>query len=129
MQTQLPFSHDHITPVVKNGWITIEGDAEWNFQRERAEAAVRHVRGVKGVINMIVVKPHGPPPEIKTRIEDALKRSAEVDAGRITVETDGGQGDPARQGQILGRAPGSRARCLAGARRDRGGEQDQCRTA
>src|ERR1700722_11525520 len=91
IQTQLPFWHDHIKPVVKNGWVTLEGDAEWNFQRERAESAVRHVRGVKGVSNLIVVKPQAAPSEIKTRIEEALKRSAEVDASRITVETDGGR--------------------------------------
>jgi osmotically-inducible protein OsmY len=91
IQTQLPFWHDHIKPVVKNGWVTLEGDAEWNFQRERAESAVRHVRGVKGVSNLIVVKPHAAPSEIKTRIEEALKRSAEVDAAKITVETDGGR--------------------------------------
>jgi osmotically-inducible protein OsmY len=91
IQTQLPFWHDHIKPVVKNGWVTLEGDAEWNFQRERAESAVRHVRGAKGVSNLIVVKPQAAPSEIKTRIEEALKRSAEVDAGHITVETDGGR--------------------------------------
>ena len=91
IQTQLPFWHDHIKPVVKNGWVTLEGDAEWNFQRERAETAVRHVRGVKGVSNLIVVQPQAAPSEIKTRIEEALKRSAEVDAGHVTVETDGGR--------------------------------------
>ncbi|HEY3889933.1 MAG TPA: BON domain-containing protein [Caulobacteraceae bacterium] len=91
IQTQLPFWHNHIKPVVKNGWVTLEGDAEWNFQRERGESAVRHVRGVKGVSNLIVVKPQAAPSEIKTRIEEALKRSAEVDASHIAVETDGGK--------------------------------------
>jgi osmotically-inducible protein OsmY len=89
IQTQLPFWHEHIKAVVKNGWVTLEGDAEWNFQRERAEAAVRHVRGAKGVSNLIVVKPRAAPTEIKTRIEEAFKRSAEIDASHITVETDG----------------------------------------
>jgi osmotically-inducible protein OsmY len=91
IHTQLPFWGDHIKAVVKNGWITLEGDAEWNFQRERAESAVRHVRGAKGVSNLIVVKPQVAPSEIKTRIEDAFKRSAEVDASHVTVETDGGR--------------------------------------
>lgn len=89
IRTQLPFWHEHIKAVVKNGWVTLEGDAEWNFQRERAEAAVRHVRGAKGVSNLIVVKPRAAPTEIKTRIEEAFKRSAEIDASHITVETDG----------------------------------------
>jgi osmotically-inducible protein OsmY len=90
IKSQLPFWHDHITPVVKNGWITLEGDAEWNFQRERAETAVRHITGVVGVTNLITVKPHVSPSEVKSKIEEALKRSAEVDASRITVEADGG---------------------------------------
>ncbi len=89
IKSQLPFWHEHITPVVKAGWVTLEGEAEWNFQRERAESAVRHVRGVKGVSNMILIKPRVAPSEIKSRIEEALKRSAEVDANRITVEADG----------------------------------------
>jgi osmotically-inducible protein OsmY len=89
LKSQLPFTSEHITPVVKNGWITLEGEAEWNYQRERAEAAVRHVRGVRGVIDMIQIKPRVVPTEVKSRIEDALKRSAEVDAVRISVEADG----------------------------------------
>ena len=91
IKSQLPFWHEHITPVVKSGWVTLEGEAEWNFQRERAETAVRHVRGVKGVSNLIQVKPRVAPSDVKTRIEEALKRSAEVDASHITVEADRGK--------------------------------------
>jgi osmotically-inducible protein OsmY len=91
LKFQLPFWHEHITPVVKNGWVTLEGDAEWYFQRERAETAVRHVRGVTGVSNMITVKPRVAPTEVKARIEEALKRSAEVDAKQIHVEANGGK--------------------------------------
>jgi osmotically-inducible protein OsmY len=91
LKFQLPFWHEHLTPVVKNGWVTLEGDAEWYFQRERAETAVRHVRGVTGVSNMITVKPRVAPTEVKARIEEALKRSAEVDAKQIHVEANGGK--------------------------------------
>jgi osmotically-inducible protein OsmY len=91
LKVQLPFWHEHIKPVVKNSWVTLEGDAEWNFQRERAETAVRHVRGVTGVSNMITVKPRVAPSEVKSRIEEALKRSAEVDAKQIHVEAEGGK--------------------------------------
>ncbi|HWD66914.1 MAG TPA: BON domain-containing protein [Caulobacteraceae bacterium] len=91
LKFQLPFWHEHLTPVVKNGWVTLEGDAEWYFQRERAETAVRHVRGVTGVSNMITVKPRVAPMEVKARIEEALKRSAEVDAKQIHVEANGGK--------------------------------------
>jgi osmotically-inducible protein OsmY len=50
---------------------------------------VKHLRGVLGITNNIEVEPHVSPTEIKSKIEDALKRSAEVDARRITVETEG----------------------------------------
>jgi osmotically-inducible protein OsmY len=90
IQNQLPYSSDHIRVVVKDGWVTLEGSAEWNYQRERAEAAVRRVRGVKGVTNLIELQPRVPPGEIKRKIEEAFRRSAEVDASHITVEADGG---------------------------------------
>src|SRR5690349_3597517 len=44
INARLPFTADHIRTVVKNGWITLEGTAEWNFQRQAAESAVRHLR-------------------------------------------------------------------------------------
>jgi osmotically-inducible protein OsmY len=76
---------------VKNGWLTLEGDVEWNYQRERAEEAVRRVRGIKGIINSIEVKPRVAPMEIRRKIEEALRRAAEVDASHVTVETNGGE--------------------------------------
>lgn len=86
---ELPFSYSLIKVTVKNGWLTLEGDVEWNYQRERAEAAVRRITGLKGISNLIRVKPatKPQPSEIKSKIEEALKRSAEVDAQKITVET------------------------------------------
>jgi osmotically-inducible protein OsmY len=91
LKTQLPYSADDIKIVVNNGWITLEGDVEWNYQKERAEEAVRHVKGVKGVMNMVMVKPKVTPMEVKRKIEEALKRSAEIDASRIQVEASGGE--------------------------------------
>jgi osmotically-inducible protein OsmY len=91
IKTQLPISWENIKTVVHDGWITLEGEAEWNYQRERAEDAVRNLKGVKGVINAIHVKPKVTPDEIKRKIEEAFKRSAEVDADRITVETNEGE--------------------------------------
>jgi osmotically-inducible protein OsmY len=91
LKDRLPFSSRNIKVIVRDGWITLEGDVEWNFQRERAEDAVRRVKGVKGVINSIQVKPKITPVEIKKKIEDALKRRAELDAGRIQVETHDGE--------------------------------------
>ncbi|MES2538844.1 MAG: BON domain-containing protein [Pseudomonadota bacterium] len=91
IKIQLPISWENIKVVVHDGWITLEGEAEWNYQRERAEDAVRNLNGVKGVINAIHVKPKVTPDEIKRKIEEAFKRSAEVDADRITVETNEGE--------------------------------------
>ena len=77
--------------MVKDGWLTLEGHAEWEYQRNRAEAAVRRLRGVKGISNLITLKPRVPATEVKAKIEDALKRMAEVDADRITVSANGSE--------------------------------------
>jgi osmotically-inducible protein OsmY len=90
IQAELPYSSEHIRLVVKDGWVTLEGQVEWNFARERAEQAVRRVRGVKGISNLIELSPRVTPTDIKRKIEDSFRRDAELDAGRITVETDGG---------------------------------------
>jgi osmotically-inducible protein OsmY len=91
LKTQLPYSADNIKVVVNNGWITLEGEVDWNYQKERAEEAVRHVKGVKGVMNMIQVKPKVPASEVKRKIEEALRRIAEIDAARIQVEANAGE--------------------------------------
>jgi osmotically-inducible protein OsmY len=91
LKSQLPLTYQDIKVTVSNGWITLEGDVEWNYQKERAENAVRWVKGVKGVINTIEVKPKVTPDEIKRKIEEAFKRSAEIDANNIEVETSDGQ--------------------------------------
>jgi osmotically-inducible protein OsmY len=88
---QLPFSYEHITPVVNNGWITLEGEAEWNYQKELAEKAVRRLKGVKGVTSLIHITPRAAPSEVKRKIEEALKRNAALEANQITVETNGGE--------------------------------------
>ncbi len=89
LENELPYSHSLIKVVVANGWVTLEGDVEWFYQKERAEAAVRRVKGVKGISNYVSVKPKVEPTDVKRKIEEALKRSAEIDANRITVEANG----------------------------------------
>jgi osmotically-inducible protein OsmY len=76
---------------VSGGWVTLRGEVEWEYQRTEAERVVRTLTGVKGVTNLVTVRPRtGPKPdELKKRIEDALVRSAETDAERITVTTEG----------------------------------------
>jgi osmotically-inducible protein OsmY len=91
LKNQLPFSYERIRAVVKAGWVTLEGEVEWNYQREAAERAVRRVRGVKGISNEIELKPQVAPTEIKRKIEEAFRRSAEIDASRVIVETHGGE--------------------------------------
>lgn len=78
-----------IKVVVKNGWVTLEGSVEWKYQKNLAESAVKNLRGVVGVTNNIEVKPRISPTEVKSRIEAALRRIAELDARRVTVETEG----------------------------------------
>jgi osmotically-inducible protein OsmY len=80
---------DCIKVVVNNGWITLEGEVDWGYQRTTAEDAVRRLTGARGVWNRVTVKPRVTSGTIKTKIDDAFRRSAEVDAGRISVEIDG----------------------------------------
>jgi osmotically-inducible protein OsmY len=91
IKNQLPYSGDHIRVVIKNGLITLEGEVEWNYQRELAANAVRRLKGVMGVSNLIQVKPRAQPAEVKRKIEEAFRRSAEVDAKHVTVETTGSE--------------------------------------
>jgi osmotically-inducible protein OsmY len=76
-----------LTVTVSDGWVKLEGEVDWQHQRAAAERAVRYLSGVKGVTNLIAIKAAVRPKEIKTKIEQALKRSAALDAQKITVET------------------------------------------
>jgi osmotically-inducible protein OsmY len=91
LKNNLSVPDDKIKVTVREGWITLEGEVEWQHQKTAAESSVRYLVGVKGVSNLITVKPRVSPTNIKMKIEDALKRSAEMDARRITVEVAGGK--------------------------------------
>ena len=91
IKSQLPISSEHIKVVVKNGWVSLEGQVEWQYQRQTAEKAVRRIKGVKGVSNLIQLRPRAQPEDIKRKIQEAFKRNAEVDANRIMVETNGSE--------------------------------------
>ncbi len=75
--------------VSSQGWVTLKGEVEFGFQKSDAERAVRRLAGVKGVTNLITVRPHPLPADLKERIEKALLRNAETDAQHITVEVEG----------------------------------------
>jgi osmotically-inducible protein OsmY len=91
LKAELPISHDRIKAIVKDGWVTLEGAVEWQYQKNTADSAVRKVKGVKGVTNVITVKPKVQPSELQRKIIEAFKRNAEVDANRITVEANGSE--------------------------------------
>ena len=86
LHDELPYSSQFIKVTIEGGWLTLEGDVEWSYQRDRAEKAVRVVRGVIGVSDNLRRKPRVVATEVKRRIEDALKRSVELDANRANVE-------------------------------------------
>jgi osmotically-inducible protein OsmY len=82
---------DRIKVTVENGFLTLEGEVDWQFQRSAAERAVHYLTGVKGVSNQITIKPKVAPIEVKEKIEAALKRNATLDAQQIKVQADGGK--------------------------------------
>jgi osmotically-inducible protein OsmY len=84
---------EKIKVVVNSGRVTLEGEVEWQFQREAAMNAVRYLTGATGVSNNITVKAHVSPSDVENKIEAAFKRSAEIDARRVSVE--------ARDGKVI----------------------------
>jgi osmotically-inducible protein OsmY len=80
---------DKLDITVSKGWVTLKGEVEWQYQRQDAERVVRRLSGVRGVTNLIVVKARVTPSELKQKIEQALLRSAALDAERVTVEIQG----------------------------------------
>lgn len=80
---------DRIKVTVSSGWMTLEGEVDYAFQKQEAERAVRNLTGVRGVTNLITVKPRVSPTTIKEDIERALVRNAELDAKNIQVDVEG----------------------------------------
>jgi osmotically-inducible protein OsmY len=81
---------DEVKLDVEDGWVTLRGKVEWQYQRSAAERAVRYLIGVRGITNLIAVQPRVSVPEVRGKIENALKRSAELDSQRIQVEARNG---------------------------------------
>jgi osmotically-inducible protein OsmY len=79
--------------VVNNGWVTVDGTVEWQYQKTAAENAMRYLIGVRGITNNIDLKPRVSADDVKCRIEAAFVRSAEIDAKRVSVET--------REGKVI----------------------------
>jgi osmotically-inducible protein OsmY len=91
IKTLLPYSAEHIKVIVSKGWVTLEGEVEWQYQKNLAEDAVRPIKGIKGISNLIQLKPSAEPSQIKKKIKEAFERNAEVDANRIQVEANGSE--------------------------------------
>jgi osmotically-inducible protein OsmY len=82
---------DRIKVTVEKGFLTLEGEVDWQFQKSAAEQAVQHLARVKGVWNHITIKPKVAPTDVKEKIEAALRRNAILDAQRIKVQAEGGK--------------------------------------
>jgi osmotically-inducible protein OsmY len=80
---------EKINIKVENGIVTLEGETEWDYQRTNAKSAIENLTGVRGIINLISVKPKVTSTEIKQKISAAFHRNATVNAEKITVDVDG----------------------------------------
>lgn len=82
---------DTVTAEVQRGAVTLDGQVTWNYQREAAEAAIRHLAGVVAVYNNITLKPSVSASQVKEKVQAALQRQATEDAKGIHVDTSGGK--------------------------------------
>jgi len=80
---------DKVTSTVENGWVTLEGELPWNYQKEAAKNAVNHLLGVKGVANNIKIKSNTHDEIEKQDVEDAIARSFSIDDCDINVSVSG----------------------------------------
>ncbi len=81
---------DKVKVIVKNGWVTLEGTVDWEYQKTAAGHCVRNLMGVVAVSNEIAIKPVAKWIDVKSKIEDAFRRSADLEARRIAVDTECG---------------------------------------
>jgi osmotically-inducible protein OsmY len=89
LEWNIAVPQDRIQLRVEKGWITLNGQVEFYYQKEAAEGAVRHLPGVRGVFNAITLAIRTTPRDVKKRIKEALHRAAELDADRVTIEIAG----------------------------------------
>jgi osmotically-inducible protein OsmY len=80
-----------VAATVREGSVTLTGEVTWNYQRDAAEHAIRHLAGVVAVYNSITLKPQAAVDQVKEKVEAALLRQARSDAKSIHIETSGGR--------------------------------------
>jgi len=85
--TELP--QDTISVKVRDGWVTLEGTVDWNYQRERAADVVRPLTGLRGLTNTLTVAPRATSSDIRDRIRNALEREVNREAKNLVIEIDG----------------------------------------
>ncbi|OZI60734.1 BON domain-containing protein [Bordetella genomosp. 11] len=82
---------DAVKVKVERGWVTLSGEVEWHHQRMGCESAVRRLAGVTGVSNLIELRHRVQSGDIRASVDQALRRSAEVEAGNIRLHVNGGE--------------------------------------
>ncbi len=91
LRRDLPDAASEIQVTVKDGWVTLEGEVDWHYEREEAKWSAYRQRGVVGVSNLIHLRPVAVPTELLRDIIEAFKRNASIDANRITIELAGSE--------------------------------------
>jgi osmotically-inducible protein OsmY len=86
LESHVGIQSDNIKITVNKGWVTLEGNVDWQYQKALTQSVVKNLKGVTGIGNNIAIKPKVSPQDVKDKIEEALRRSAEVDANRMSVE-------------------------------------------
>jgi osmotically-inducible protein OsmY len=79
--------YDKIQVTVEAGWVTLDGEVEWQFQKAAAESAIKYTMGIKGVTNRMIVKPRVSAADVKAKIQSAFTRYAQLDSNKIKVES------------------------------------------
>lgn len=91
MRFNVDVPHERIQVTVENGWVTLDGEAEWQFQKSAAENSIKYLMGVKGFTDNIRIKPRVSTADVKAKIESAFARRALIDADQIKVESTEGK--------------------------------------
>jgi osmotically-inducible protein OsmY len=98
---------------VQNGWVTLDGEVNYDYQRREVERMVRQVRGVTGVSDLITVKPPVSPAQVQEVIEETFKREAEIDARHISIEVSDHTAKPYGHVHSVNEASAARAAAAA----------------
>lgn len=82
---------DAVRSKVENGWVTLNGEVDWQYQKEEAAAGLRRLSGIVGVTNLIKIRPHPTAADVSEQISRAYRRNAQIDASGIKVVVSGGR--------------------------------------